>query len=52
MSNLVFVHGGKAWRVTVVGEEVTLKHGIDTITFINVGDLKEQIKRELEKAGK
>ena len=49
MSNLVFVHGGKAWRVTVVGDMVTLTHGIVEITFTNTGDLKQQIKEELEK---
>ena len=52
MSNLVFIHSGKAWRVTVVGEEVTLTYGIVEITFKNTGELKEQIKEELEKAGK
>lgn len=52
MNNLVYIHNGKAWRVTVAGDKVTLTHGIDVITFINVGELKEQIKEELEKAGK
>ena len=52
MSNLVFVHSGKAWRVAIVDNVVTLTHGIDIITFTNTGELKEQIKEELEKAGK
>ena len=49
MSNLVYIHNGKVWRVTVVGEEVTLTYGIVEITFKNTGDLKQQIKYELEK---
>ena len=52
MSNLVFIRNGKAWRVTIVGSEVTLTHGIVEIIFKNTGELKEQIKEELEKAGK
>lgn len=52
MSNLVYIHNGEVWRVTVAGDKVTLKHGIDVITFTNTGELKEQIKEELEKAGK
>ena len=44
MSRLVFTHEGRAWRVTLDGDEVTLKHGNDVITFTNVGDLKEEIK--------
>lgn len=49
MSNLVYIHNGKAWRVTVVGNEITLTHGNDIIEFTNTGELKEQIKEELEK---
>ena len=49
MSNLVFTHNGKAWRVTIVGDMVTLTYGIVEITFTNTGDLKQQIKEELEK---
>ena len=49
MSNLVFIHGSKAWRVTIVDNVVTLTHGIVEITFKNTGDLKQQIKEELEK---
>lgn len=48
MSNLVFTHAGRVWRVSLDGDEVTLRHGIDEITFTNVGDLKEQIKDELD----
>ena len=49
MSNLVFVHGGKAWRVAIVDNEVTLTHGNDIIAFTNTGELKEQIKEEVLK---
>lgn len=49
MSRLVFTHNGKAWRVTIIDNEVTLTYGIVEITFTNTGDLKEQIKYELEK---
>lgn len=52
MSNLVYIHNGKVWRVTLVGKEVTLTHGIDIIKFTNTGELKEQIKEELEKVDK
>ena len=52
MSNLVFIHNGKVWRVVVNGDMVTLSHDSDVITFINVGELKKQIKYELEKRGK
>ena len=52
MSNLVFVHSRKAWRGAIVGNEITLTHGNDIITFTNTGELKEQIREELEKAGK
>ncbi len=52
MSSLVFIRNGKAWRVTFVGNEITLTHGNDIITFTNTGELKEQIREELEKAGK
>ena len=52
MSRLVFTHNGKPWRVTIVGDMVTLTYGIVEIKFTNVGDLKEQIREELEKAGK
>ena len=52
MSNLVYIHNGKAWRVIFAGDNVTLTHDLDIITFMNTGELKERIKEELEKAGK
>ena len=52
MSNLVYIHNGKAWRVIVVDDNVTLTHELDVIKFTNTGELKEQIREELEKAGK
>ena len=51
MSNLVFVRSGKVWRVTLDGDEVTLRHGNDEITFTSVDDLKEEIKEEVLRYG-
>ena len=49
MNSLVFVHEGRAWRVSLDGDEVTLRHGIDEITFTNVDDLMEEILEHITK---